>query len=117
LNNFDGVVGGGEMDSGGAEQEKRYFPGWRRRMDVFAPNLDNSYLTREEVMHLYQLGFTILDDPSSPIVNPMEFIELRGADANFYSKVPNLLPGERYQKSPVLLWGTMPPPFSTRENS
>lgn len=102
-----------QNDEIGHSQNENYIPGWRRRMDVFPPNLVSSYLTREEAMQLHQLGFTAPDDLSSPIISPSEFAEVRGADANFYSRVPYLLPSERFRKSPHSLWGTMPPPFAT----
>ena len=41
-------------------------PGWRRRMDVFAPHLSSSYLTREEARHLHSIGFTAPHDLRSP---------------------------------------------------
>jgi len=86
-------------------------PGWRRRMDSYPPHLRSSYLTREEATQLHQIGFTNPNDPASPLWTPLEFAKKRGADVNFYSRVPYLLPSERHRKSPHALWGTMPAPF------
>ncbi len=41
-------------------------PGWRRRMDVFPPHLQSSFLTREESKRLHVLGRATLNETSSP---------------------------------------------------
>lgn len=38
------------------EKKKTLIPAWRRRMDVFPPNLKSSFLTREETRRLHDLG-------------------------------------------------------------
>ncbi len=43
-----------------------FIPGWRRRMDVFPPNLKSSYLSREETRQLHNLGLNALNDLASP---------------------------------------------------
>lgn len=78
--------------------------GWRRRLDVFPPHLESSYLTREECRQLHTIGFSTVSDLSS---------QKKGADLDFYSKVPYILQNERYRKSPHSLWGVMPSPFTT----
>lgn len=40
-------------------------PGWRRRMDVFPPNLHSSFLTREESQQLHSLSRVALNETSS----------------------------------------------------
>jgi hypothetical protein len=77
--------------------------GWRLRFDVFLPHLESSYLTREEFRQLHTLGFSTVSDLSS---------SKKGADFDFYSNVPYILPNERYRKSPHSLWGIMPSPFT-----
>ena len=37
-------------------------PGWRRRMDVFPPNQQSSFLTREESQQLHSLSRVVLND-------------------------------------------------------
>ena len=48
------------------QEEKMNIPGWRRRMDVFPPNLQSSFLTREECHQLHSLGRSALNETSSP---------------------------------------------------
>jgi len=84
-------------------EEQTSVPGWRRRMNVFPPNLASSFLSREESSHLHKLGFSPPNDFSSPS---------KGVDLEFYSRVPYTLQSERYRKSPHSLWGVMPSPFA-----
>ena len=86
------------------EQQGMEIPGWRRRMNVFPPNLKSSFLTREELRHLHKLGLASVNEISSP---------KKGVDLNFYSNVPYVLPSERFRKSPHSLWGIMPSPFTS----
>ena len=48
------------------EDDLYSIPGWRRRLDVFPPNLESSFLTREESRQLHKLGFVSQHDLSSP---------------------------------------------------
>ena len=49
------------------ENEKEVsLPGWRRRMDVFPPNLKSSFLTREESRQLHNLGLSAMMEILSP---------------------------------------------------
>jgi len=86
------------------DDDVNYVPGWRQRMEVFPPNLHSSYLTREEARQLHKLGLSAPIEVSSP---------KKGVDLNFYSRVPYILPSERFKKSPHSLWGIMPSPFTT----
>jgi hypothetical protein len=48
------------------KEEEIDVPSWRRRMDVFPPNLKSSFLTREESRQLHKLGLAALNEISSP---------------------------------------------------
>ncbi len=49
-----------------AEEEGAPIPNWRRRMDVFPPNMKSSFLTREELRQLHKLGLAVFNDMPSP---------------------------------------------------
>ncbi|KAL7473331.1 hypothetical protein ACHAXS_013787 [Conticribra weissflogii] len=78
----------------------RLLPAWRRRLDVFPPHLESSYLTREEGRELYKQG---LMSPGAD-----RFATESGTDPNFYANIPYSLPDSRLYKSPHSLWGSLP---------
>lgn len=86
--------------------EPRIIPSWAsgpNRLHAFPPQQASSYLTRDEAERLHRMALE---------VNVAQFVELTGADPNFYNNVPYRLPSERYRKSPHALWGTLPSVYS-----
>ena len=82
-----------------AAGETDYVQACRKRFGAFPPHIASSYVTSEEAEKLHKMAVQ---------VNLAAFLELTGADQEFYSKVPYRLPSERYRKSPHALWGTLP---------
>eukprot|EP00804_Cyclotella_cryptica_P008773 CCRYP_015624-RA/>CCRYP_015624-RA protein AED:0.01 eAED:0.01 QI:221/1/1/1/0.6/0.66/6/2355/3495 len=82
----------------GADGEQ--VPAWRKRLEVFQPHLESSYLTREEGRELFRQGLM------SRWAD--KFVVETGTNPDFYANIPYSLPDSRLLKSPHALWGTLP---------
>ena len=80
----------------------RCIPAWAspdKVFDAFPPHLSSSYLSHEEAELLHGMCVAM---------NKEAFVNLTGADPDYYSRVPYRVTPDRYVKSPHALWGTLP---------
>ncbi|KAL7520416.1 hypothetical protein ACHAWX_006661 [Stephanocyclus meneghinianus] len=82
------------------EANQEQVPAWRKRLEVFQPHMESSYLTREEGRVLFRQG--LMSSWAD------KFVVETGADPDFYANIPYSLPDSRLLKSPHALWGTLP---------